>query len=126
MGTGKIKNNSIFYDGYEGEPQIFLMIKDCIELNISIWDGYFEDIFGTPSLDGNGWHGFTKDYNQMEGAFADGVESAEIDPKIYLTDLCVYTGKQFDYEETAQVVSLIKCFLEYAVENQRTVIVSLR
>ncbi len=126
MDTGKIKNNTTFYDGYEGEPQVFLAIKECEELNISIWDGYFEDIFGAPNLDGEGWQGFTKDYNQLEGAFAEDVENVEIAPEAYLTDICAYTEKQFEYEETAQVVSLIKYFLQYAMENQRTVIVSLR
>lgn len=56
--------NNKFYEGYEGEPLIILAIED----KIYIWDGYFEYIFGNPSLKVD-WKGFTRDYNQQEGAF---------------------------------------------------------
>ena len=69
MGIGKTSDNYTFYEGYEGEPEIILIIPN--EDILHIWEGYFDDIYDTPSLDGNGWKGFTRDYHQMEGIFAD-------------------------------------------------------
>ena len=55
MDIGNLKNNFTFYEGYEDESEIVL----CIEKDeaIHIWEGYFDDIFDSPSLDGKGWKG---------------------------------------------------------------------
>lgn len=125
MDIGKISGNYTFYDGYEGEPQITIAIKDDENIHIHLWDGYFEDIFGNPSLDGNGWTGFTKDYNQLEGAFAEKADCEEIKPNEYLEDILQYKEKTFDYEETAAVVDLICELLQYAIDNEKSVIVTV-
>lgn len=125
MDIGKISGNYTFYDGYESEPQITIAIKDDENIHIHLWDGYFEDIFGNPSLDGNGWTGFTKDYNQLEGAFAENADCEEIKPNEYLEDILQYKEKTFDYEETAAVVDLICELLQYAIDNDKSVIVTV-
>lgn len=79
MDTGKLKNNTAFYDGYEDEPEISLTAAESPEYAISIWDGYFYDIFENPSLDGNGWTGFTRDIHQLESVFSGNEEEKEID-----------------------------------------------
>ena len=119
MGIGKIIDNDTFYEGYEGEPQIVLSLSDMEVLHI--WEGYFEDIYGAPALDGKGWNGFTRDYQQMEGIFADDGTAAELDPKEYLDDLMLYKDKAFDYEETAQVFDLMANLFEKAVETSVSV-----
>lgn len=50
MDIGNLKNDFAFYEGYEDESEIVL----CIEKDeaIHIWEGYFDDIFDSPSLDG--------------------------------------------------------------------------
>lgn len=58
MDIGKTNDNYIFYEGYEGEPEIILYIPN--ETTIHIWEGYFDDIYDTPSLDGKGWIGSQK------------------------------------------------------------------
>ncbi len=113
MDTGKTNDNYTFYEGYEGEPEIILSLEGT---SFHIWDGYFEDIYGTPPLGGNGWHGFTKDYNQMEGIFSDDDTVVEIDPKEYLADLMLYKNKAFDFEDTAQVFNLLLSLFEKAVQ----------
>ncbi len=105
------KDNFIFYEGYEGEPEIILSLEGT---SFHIWDGYFDDIYGVPPLDGNGWRGFTRDYNQMEGIFSDN-DIVEIDPKEYLADLILYKNKAFDFEETARVFDLLLSLFEKAV-----------
>ncbi len=115
MDIGKINDNHTFYEGYEGEPEIILTLSNFE--TIHIWEGYFDDIYDTPSLDGNGWNGFTRDYHQMEGIFANGSGTAEINPKEYLDDLMLYKDKNFDFEETAQVFDLMVTLFEKAIEN---------
>ena len=115
MDTGKTKDNYIFYEGFEGEPEIILTFSNAEVFHI--WDGYFDDIYNRPSLDGKGWNGFTRDYHQMEGIFANGGDTVKINPKEYLDDLMLYKDKNFDFEETAQVFDLMVALFEKAIEN---------
>ena len=125
MDIGRIKNNDTFYKGYEGEPQIMVSIKGDEELCLHIWDGYFEDIFGHPSIDGKGWIGFTRDYNQMEGVFSGETDCCEIvSPEEYLKDLSACQINTFQYEETKQAAELLCEFLRYAVDKGKTVLVT--
>lgn len=119
MDTGKINDNYTFYDGYEGETKIVLSFQD--NQTVHIWEGYFDDIFDTPPLDGNGWRGFTRDYHQIEGIFSENGNVVELCPAEYLADLILYKNKDFDFEETIQVVELMICLFENAVENKLTV-----
>ena len=102
-------------EGYEGETQIVLSLAN-MEVFL-IGEGYLEDIYGAPALDGMGWNEFTRDYQQKEGIFADDGTVAELDPKEYLDDLTLYKDKAFDYEETAQVFDLMANLFEKAVET---------
>ena len=115
MDIGKTTDNYTFYEGYEGDPEIILSIADTDILHI--WDGYFDDIYDTPSLDGKGWIGFTRDYHQIEGIFANGGCAAEINPTEYLEDLMLYKNKTFDFEETAQVFDLMVALFKKAIAN---------
>ena len=115
MDIGNLKNNYTYYEGYEDEGEIVL----CIEADqaIHIWEGYFDDIYDTPTLNGNGWKGFTRDYHQFEGVFSEDGGIAEIDPSEYLEDLMLYKEKTFEFEETTEVFRLIVSFLEEAIKQ---------
>ncbi len=115
MDIGNLKNNHTYYEGYEDEGKIVL----CIEADqaVHIWEGYFDDIYDTPTLDGNGWKGFTRDYHQFEGVFSEDGGITEIDPSEYLEDLMLYKEKTFEFEETTEVFNLIVSFLEKAVKQ---------
>lgn len=119
MDIGNLKNNYTFYDGYEDEGEIVL----CIEADqaIHVWEGYFDDIFDTPSLDGNGWKGFTRDYHQFEGIFSENGGVYEINPAEYLEDLMLYKEKNFDFDETRDVLNLVAYLLEKAIREGVTV-----
>ncbi len=122
MDIGNLKNNTSFYDGYEGEPEIVLSILENEDYSLHFWEGYFDDIFSNPSLDGNGWKGFTRDIHQMEGIFNDNATSIVIDIVEYLDDLLAYTNKSFDYEESKDAVSLLTTFFKFALKNNYSVI----
>ena len=115
MDIGNLKNNYTYYEGYEDEGEIVL----CIEADqaIHIWEGYFDDIYDTPTLDGNGWKGFTRDYHQFEGVFSEDGGITEIDPSEYLEDLMLYKEKPFEFEETTEVFNLMVSFLEEAIKQ---------
>ena len=115
MNIGNLKNNYTYYEGYEDEGKIVL----CIEADqaIHIWEGYFDDIYDTPTLDGNGWKGFTRDYHQFEGVFSEDGGITEIDPSEYLEDLMLYKEKSFEFEETTEVFNLMVSFLEEAIKQ---------
>ena len=115
MGIGKIDNYK-FYDGYGYEPEVELTTNIETMETLHIWDGFFMDIFGEPSLDGKGWLGFTRDYNQCEGAFDDG-EAIITDLQEYIDDLKIYENRKFRFEETKEVYDLISAWLTEAQKN---------
>lgn len=106
------QNDYTFYAGFEGETEIILYLGE--DQVYHIWKGYFDDIFDTPSLDGDGWTGFTRDYHQLEGAFSLDAGTVEIDPEEYLADLMRYKDKVFDFGETSGVFKLMVSMLEKA------------
>ena len=110
MDTGKL-NDYTYYEGYEGEPEFILSDGDEY---IHIWDGYIHDIFGTPVMDGKGWKGLTRDFNEMIGPF-DSDEPCLIDVNEYLDDAIKYRDRMMDYEETPNVLeALINWLNEHA------------
>lgn len=115
MDTGKINNNYEFYIGFEDEPEIQIS-SDNDELEVlHIWDGYFDDIFSSPKLDGTGWKGFTRDYQQLEGAFSDEGEYTITNLYEYLEDLQQYNNKKFNFEDTKAVYNSICSWLTKAI-----------
>lgn len=116
MDIGKI-NNYKFYEGYEDEPEIEFSTNDENMQVLHIWDGFFDDIFREPSLDGKGWRGFTRDYHQCEGAFDDNGEIIITNLQEYIDDLKIYEKRVFDYEETKEVYDLICDWLNEALKN---------
>ena len=123
-----MKNTERFINNWDFflscEPELELHIKEKPEYNIHIWKGHLRDIFGKPRLDGMGWHGFTLDYQEdKRTAELDGCEIKDIDE--YIDDLLEYKDKGFEYEETNEVYCLMLDFLQYAKENNLTVVGTL-
>ena len=116
MDTGRLKGNTEFYDGFEGEGVITLSIDGRPEYYIEIWDGYMDGFFCNPPLDGKGWNGFTRDYNQCEGAF-EGGDFLITNVKEYLDDMQVTAPKEYEDEASAKCYALLLDFLTFACEN---------
>ena len=123
---GKLKDNYEYYEGFEGEEEVMLSLKENLECNIHVWEGYFSDIFDDPPLHGLGWHGFTRDYQECRNAFGIASNNAEIlNLREYLEDMMQYKDKKFRFEETREVFELIADFLKYAIDTKQTVIVKV-
>ena len=112
MDTGRFRNNMEFYNGFETEAEVELLIVENPDYNLHIWEGYFADILANPSLSGEGWTGFTRDYHQMERTY--GAENVVIDIQEYLNDLYNYAKRTFEFEETRACYNLLCNFLKYA------------
>jgi hypothetical protein len=126
MDTGKLKNNTTYYDGYEGEGEVVLTLIDSPNYNLHIWDGYFEDIFGNPCLSGNAWRGFTMDYQESRNAFSQNDSPVFVKPDDYIYDLYLYRGKTFTYEETTSCLDILIDFFEHArmIQSDVNILVS--
>lgn len=123
MDIGQLHNNYKYYIGFEDEEEVLFSLESDHEISIHVWIGYIDDILREPNLDGSGWKGMTKDYHQLEGAFADTGKEMLVYPDEYLKDLEYYAKKIFEYEETGEVYKLIITFLEYAIKQKSCVII---
>lgn len=125
MDTGKL-NNTIFYDGYEGEGEIVLTLLDSQNaVTIHVWDGYFEEIFGTPTPSDAGWTGFTRDYQESVRTF-NGEERILLSsiPE-YLSDLRNYENHTFSYDETNACLNLLIDFFNQALSSSSEITVEI-
>ena len=107
-----------FYRGFEGETEV--IFTNGAE-HLHVWEGYLHDLLRNPPLDGLGWYGLTRDYHQMEGPFAFGCDSGEVDSAEYLRDLKTYAGKQFQWEETGELLSKLMELFQMAVNRNEKV-----
>ena len=124
MDIGKTDNYT-FYEGYDDEPEIELSSNNQDMETLHIWDGFFWDLFGEPSLDGKGWNGFTRDYNQFEGAFGDDSEAVISDIDEYINDLKIYENREFKFSNTRDVYNLLLSWLNKAKATGSTVTVTV-
>ena len=124
MDIGKTDNYT-FYEGFEGETEIELSSNNQDMETLHIWDGFFWDLFGDPSLDGKGWNGFTRDYNQFEGAFGDDSEAVISDIDEYINDLKIYENREFKFSNTRDVYNLLLSWLNKAKATGSTVTVTV-
>ncbi len=124
MDIGKTDNYT-FFEGYEDEPEIELSSNNQDMETLHIWDGFFWDLFGDPSLDGKGWNGFTRDYNQFEGAFGDDSEAVISDIDEYINDLKIYENREFKFSNTRDVYNLLLSWLNKAKATGSTVTVTV-
>ena len=91
--------------------------SDQLKKAENILKAAFDDIFDTPSLKGEGWTGFTRDYHQLEGVFSENGGIYEINPTEYIKDLMHYKEKAFDFDEIKDVFNLIVSLLEKAIKK---------
>ena len=124
MDIGKTDNYT-FFEGYEDEPEIEFSSSNQDMETLHMWDGFFDDIFRRPSLDGKGWHGFTRDYHQCEGAFGDDSEAVISDIDEYIDDLKIYENREFKFSNTRDVYNLLLSWLNKAKATGSTVTVTV-
>ena len=118
MDIGQTTNdNYTYYKGYEPEPDILLSVPYTNFPTLHMWDGFFYDIFRDPPLHGLGWTGFTRDYNQFEGAFENEEQTLIPNPKEYLDDILQYKNNKFFADEVYEVYDIVVSMLRHAVEN---------
>ena len=123
MDTGKRKEDYQFYNGYEGEKELILSLP---ELSVHIWDGYIDDIFGNPIPSNDGWSGFTRDYNEFVGPYENDCIEVAILPDEYIEDAVRYKEREFEFEETRDVLDRILSLLKTAKDADICLLVSVK
>lgn len=119
-------NNTIFYDGYEGEGKIILSLSAAKNtISIHVWDGYFEEIFGNPTAANDGWAGFTKDYQESVRTFDNEEYIASSTVSEYLSDLKNYENRIFSYPEAKDCLMLLIHFFEEAMSLSSAVTIKI-
>lgn len=118
----KVNINEKFYDGFEGEPEIFfcLMEKHVVIEKIGIWDGYFNEIMETVRPEKEGWTGLAYFYHLYTGWYEEGnwllpdvsaayrqFENIDVD--------------QLKNRETKEVLALVTDLLKRAVDKNEKV-----
>lgn len=111
MVTGR--NNNKYYRGYNGSTKVVFSYSNE-NRTMEIWEGYFTDFLEDPDLSGEGWIGFTRDYQQCEGIWDEDVEHYVLDIDEYLLDLGQYKNEEYDYQETTGMIKDLISFLTEA------------
>ncbi len=125
MDTGKL-NNTIFYDGYEGEGEIVLtLLNSQNAVTLHVWDGYFEEIFGNPTISSTGWSGFTKDYQESTRTFNGEKRIIFSTIPEYLSDLKNYENHTFSFDEAKACLNLLINFFEQALSSSSEITVEI-
>lgn len=114
MDTGKLNVKLNFTEGYEGEPYISFEIPNSDVESLVVWEGLFADLLDAPDMSGKGWEGFTRDYHELKGIWDERKAETEIRISEYLKDLKNYKNASFDYEDTSEMATSLRKYLEYA------------
>ncbi len=125
MDIGQLRNNTVYYDGFEGEEEVIFELEKDHDINLHIWAGYLDDILREPNLSGEGWTGLTRDYHQAERAFSGSGEEFLVSPDEYLADIEQYQSRQFDAPETRQVLELLILLMKFAIDKASQIIIKV-
>lgn len=125
MDIGQLRNNTIYYDGFEGEDEVIFELEKDRDINLHIWSGYLDDILREPNLSGEGWTGLTRDYHQAERAFSGSGEEYMVSPDEYLADIEQYQSRRFDAPETKQVLELLILLMKFAIDKASQIIIKV-
>lgn len=114
--------NSIYYDGFEGEPEIQFIKVSCNEKQsiLSIWDGYFNDIMEQFKPSDSGWMGLSYYYHLYIGWYE---ESPWEIPNLSeaLEQFNNLNKSNFRFQKSLEVLLEICKLLNLAVEQNESV-----
>ena len=103
-----------FTRDYEGGPYISFEMVGADYEPLVVWEGLFADLLDAPDMSGKGWKGFTRDYHELKGIWDEHKVETEIRISEYLKDLKSYKNASFDYEDTSEMATSLRRYLEYA------------
>lgn len=123
--TSGTSNNADVFGDLETQNEIILSLVEKPEINLHIYEGYFNKIFGLPLLESKEWNGFTRDYNKKERVFG-GNNHIITDIKEYLDDMLIYSDKDFKDEKVDECYHRLYNFLKFAMENTCRILVHIQ
>ena len=125
MDNGQFRNNTLYYNGFEGEDEVVFELEKDRAISLHVWTGYLDDILREPTPSDEGGTGLTQDYHQAEKAFSGSGEEYSVSPDEYLADIEQYQSRQFDFPETRQVLKLLILLLKFAIDKTSQIIIKV-
>ncbi len=125
MHTGKI--NKKYYEGYEDYDYVAFKIKEQQDTALVLWDGYIDSMLENQKE----WKtGLSLDWCEESGPYESREEDVEVSAESYLNDLKgldaeLFSGRLFTKDEVAEAYKSIIDFVQYAKENNLTLLVNI-
>ena len=125
MRTGKI--NKKYYEGYEEYDYVAFKLKEQQDTALVLWDGYIDSMLENQKE----WKtGLSLDWCEESGPYESREEDIEVSAESYLNDLKdldteLFSERLFTKDEVAEAYKSIIDFVQYAKENNLTLLVNI-
>ena len=125
MHTGKI--NKKYYEGYEEYDYVAFKVKEQQDTALVLWDGYIDSMLENQKE----WKsGLSLDWCEESGPYESREEDVEVSAESYLNDLKgldaeLFSERLFTKDEVAEAYKSIIDFVQYAKENNLTLLVNI-
>ena len=125
MHTGKI--NKKYYEGYEDYDYVAFKVKEQQDTALVLWDGYIDSMLENQKE----WKsGLSLDWCEESGPYESREEDVEVSAESYLNDLKgldaeLFSERLFTKDEVAEAYKSIIDFIQYAKENNLTLLVNI-
>ena len=125
MHTGKI--NKKYYEGYEDYDYVAFKLKEQQDTALVLWDGYIDSMLENQKE----WKtGLSLDWCEESGPYESREEDVEVSAESYLNDLKgldaeLFSERLFTKDEVAEAYKSIIDFVQYAKENNLTLLVNI-
>lgn len=125
MHTGKI--NKKYYEGYEDYDYVAFKVKEQQDTALVLWDGYIDSMLENQKE----WKsGLSLDWCEESGPYESREEDVEVSAESYLNDLKgldaeLFSERLFTKDEVAEAYKSIIDFVQYAKENNLTLLVNI-
>jgi hypothetical protein len=119
--------NKKYYEGYEEYDYVAFKIKEQDDTALVLWDGYIDSMLENQ----NEWKsGLSLDWCEGSGPFELRDENVEVDLEAYLNNLKdldtnLFSERLFTKEEVNEAYNSIVEFIQYAKDNNLTLIVNV-
>ncbi len=117
--------NERYYEGFEGDEEILLRlyVHDKEIEQLGVWSGYFNSIVQTIKPQKDGWTGLAYYYHLAIGWY-DEENWVVPDLRLFYEQLMEVDEKLLVYNEDREVLHLLRCLFEKAIEKQGRITIS--
>lgn len=117
--------NERYYEGFEGNEEILLRlyVHDKELEQLGVWSGYFNSIVETIKPQKDKWTGIAY-YYYLDIGWYDEENWVVPDLRLFYEQLMEVDEKLLAYNEDREVLHLLRCLFEKAIEKQGRITIS--